>query len=65
MPGKAGGYNNWDFRLDQQVLLLPEAGKGAQIAINSLDVMAHPFHMQYVPWPLFSPILTANETSGK
>jgi FtsP/CotA-like multicopper oxidase with cupredoxin domain len=46
VPGKGGGYNNWDFRLDQQVLLLPEANKGAQIAINSMDIMAHPFHMQ-------------------
>jgi len=46
LPGKAGSYNSWDFRLDQQVLLLPDAERGAQIAISSLDDMEHPFHLQ-------------------
>ena len=43
---RAGLYNNWDFRLDQQVLMLPSANKGVQIAINSMDIMEHPFHLQ-------------------
>ncbi|KAL1874919.1 hypothetical protein VTK73DRAFT_10399 [Phialemonium thermophilum] len=43
-PGNGGSYNNWGFRLDQQVLLIPKAGRGAQIAINSRDIMEHPFH---------------------
>lgn len=40
-----GAYHNWDFRLDQQVLLVPEGSTSVQVALNSLDVMEHPFHM--------------------
>lgn len=46
--GGGGGYNNWGFRLDQQVLLIPDASQTVQVVLNSLDVMEHPFHMQYV-----------------
>ncbi|KAG6365851.1 hypothetical protein INS49_000027 [Diaporthe citri] len=52
----AGGvYHNWGFRLDQQVLLVPDGSGAAQVAINSLDAMEHPFHMhghsvQVVGW---------------
>ena len=47
-PGMGGPYNNWNFQLNQQVLLIPEAGKGVQVVINSLDNMEHPWHLQYV-----------------
>lgn len=48
-------YHNWGFRLDQQVLLVPDGSGAAQVAINSLDAMEHPFHMhghsvQVVGW---------------
>lgn len=43
--GSGGAYHNWDFRLDQQVLLVPEGSSSVQVALNSLDVMEHPFHM--------------------
>lgn len=43
---EGGAYHNWGFRLDQQVLLVPERSGAVQVAINSLDVMEHPFHMQ-------------------
>lgn len=52
----AGGvYHNWGLRLDQQVLLVPDGSGAAQVAINSLDAMEHPFHMhghsvQVVGW---------------
>ncbi|KAJ4390772.1 hypothetical protein N0V93_004370 [Gnomoniopsis smithogilvyi] len=50
-----GAYHNWDFRLDQQVLLVPEGSGSVQVVVNSLDVMEHPFHMhghtvQIVGW---------------
>ncbi|KAI1334831.1 Cupredoxin [Xylariaceae sp. FL0016] len=38
-------YNSWDFGLNQQVLLIPDADKGAQIVINSKDGMEHPWHL--------------------
>ncbi|RYO91084.1 hypothetical protein DL766_003352 [Monosporascus sp. MC13-8B] len=44
----ANSYNSWDSGLNQQVLLIPEADKGAQIVINSRDAMEHPWHLQYV-----------------
>lgn len=44
--GRGGNHHKRDFQLDQQVLLVPEADKGVQIAINSRDVMEHPFHLQ-------------------
>lgn len=48
-------YHNWGFRLDQQVLLIPDGSGAAQVAINSLDAMEQPFHMhghsvQVVGW---------------
>jgi FtsP/CotA-like multicopper oxidase with cupredoxin domain len=46
--GEANSYNSWDFGLNQQVLLVPDANKGAQIVINSRDSMEHPWHFQYV-----------------
>lgn len=46
VPGAGGSYNNWGFRLDQQVLLVPDGSGAVQLAINSLDIMEHPFHMQ-------------------
>ncbi|KAK7956903.1 diphenol oxidase [Apiospora aurea] len=51
----ANSYSSWDFGLDQQVLLVPDANKGAQIVINSRDVMEHPWHLhghtfQVVGW---------------
>lgn len=46
--GEGGSYNNWGFRLDQQVLLIPDGSQTVQVVLNSLDVMEHPFHMQYV-----------------
>ncbi|KAI1327174.1 hypothetical protein F5Y16DRAFT_410518 [Xylariaceae sp. FL0255] len=52
-------YNSWDFGLDQQVLLVPEANKGAQIVINSLDVMEHPWHLHNTSttiWNLDNPM---------
>ncbi|KAI1421018.1 Cupredoxin [Xylaria sp. FL1777] len=45
---KANSYNSWDFGLSQQVLLVPEAEKGAQVVINSRDAMEHPWHLQSV-----------------
>lgn len=53
--GSGGVYHNWGFRLDQQVLLVPDGSGAAQVAINSLDAMEHPFHMhghsvQVVGW---------------
>ncbi|KAI3394203.1 hypothetical protein diail_3018 [Diaporthe ilicicola] len=50
-----GVYHNWGFRLDQQVLLVPDGSGAVQVAINSLDAMEHPFHMhghsvQVVGW---------------
>jgi FtsP/CotA-like multicopper oxidase with cupredoxin domain len=53
-PGNQGSYSNWGLRLDQQVLLVPDADEGVQIAINSKDLMEHPFHAQYFlpPAPL-------------
>ncbi|POS76161.1 multicopper oxidase [Diaporthe helianthi] len=50
-----GVYHNWGFRLDQQVLLIPDGSRAAQVVINSLDAMEHPFHMhghsvQVVGW---------------
>ena len=41
----ANSYNSWDFGLNQQVLLVPDADKGAQIVINSQDAMEHPWHL--------------------
>ncbi|OTB05487.1 putative multicopper oxidase [Hypoxylon sp. CI-4A] len=54
-PDKANSYNSWDFGLNQQVLLIPDADQGAQIVINSLDAMEHPWHLhghtfQVVGW---------------
>lgn len=45
----ANSYSSWNFGLDQQVLLVPDANKGAQIVINSRDAMEHPWHLQYAP----------------
>ncbi|KAK9773595.1 putative Cupredoxin [Seiridium cardinale] len=52
---KEGSYHSWDFGLNQQVLLFPDADKGAQVVINSEDAMEHPWHMhghtfQVVGW---------------
>ncbi|KAI2465084.1 Cupredoxin [Annulohypoxylon bovei var. microspora] len=52
---KANSYNSWDFGLNQQVLLVPDADQGAQIVINSRDAMEHPWHLhghtfQVVGW---------------
>ncbi|KAK6343679.1 hypothetical protein TWF730_011268 [Orbilia blumenaviensis] len=49
------GYSSWAYNLDQEVLLIPDAGKGAQLVINSMDAMEHPWHMhghevQIVGW---------------
>ncbi|KAI0150384.1 multicopper oxidase [Xylariaceae sp. FL1272] len=54
-PNESNSYNSWDFGLNQQVLLIPEANTGAQIVINSLDSMEHPWHLhghtfQVVGW---------------
>ncbi|KAI0132167.1 Cupredoxin [Xylariales sp. AK1849] len=51
----AGSYSSWDFGLNQQVLLIPAADKGAQLVINSHDAMEHPWHLhghtfQIVGW---------------
>ncbi|CAN8103161.1 unnamed protein product [Discula destructiva] len=53
--GGGGAYHSWGFRLDQQVLLVPEGSGSVQVVVNSLDVMEHPFHMhghtvQIVGW---------------
>ncbi|KAK4671193.1 hypothetical protein QC764_0092760 [Podospora pseudoanserina] len=40
-----GSYNNYNFPLNQQVLFLPDPNKTVQIAINSRDIMEHPFHL--------------------
>ncbi|RYP25120.1 hypothetical protein DL765_000001 [Monosporascus sp. GIB2] len=53
----ANSYNSWDFGLNQQVLLIPEADKGVQIVINSRDAMEHPWHLQYVSPSNHPPIL--------
>ncbi|KAF2963317.1 laccase [Xylaria multiplex] len=45
---EANSYNSWDFGLNQQVLLVPGANKGAQVVINSRDAMEHPWHLQLV-----------------
>ncbi|KAI1499325.1 multicopper oxidase-domain-containing protein [Biscogniauxia marginata] len=52
---EANSYNSWGFGLNQQVLLIPDADKGAQIVINSRDAMEHPWHLhghtfQVVGW---------------
>lgn len=52
-----GAYHNWGFRLDQQVLLVPDGSGSVQVAINSLDVMEHPFHMHGMPVILFPPFV--------
>ncbi|KAH8681126.1 multicopper oxidase-domain-containing protein [Xylariales sp. PMI_506] len=54
-PAAANSYNSWNFGLNQQVLLVPDADKGVQIVINSLDAMEHPWHfhghtVQVVGW---------------
>ncbi len=49
--GASNSYNSWDFGLNQQVLLVPEADKGVQVVINSRDAMEHPWHLQYVFYP--------------
>ncbi|OTA94787.1 putative multicopper oxidase [Hypoxylon sp. CO27-5] len=54
-PDRANSYNSWDFGLNQQVLLIPDADHGAQIVINSKDAMEHPWHLhghtfQIVGW---------------
>ncbi|RYP71468.1 hypothetical protein DL771_004835 [Monosporascus sp. 5C6A] len=51
----ANSYNSWDFGLNQQVLLIPEADKGVQIVINSRDAMEHPWHLQKAGPPAHSP----------
>ncbi|KAH7923921.1 hypothetical protein BV22DRAFT_1196311 [Leucogyrophana mollusca] len=55
--GPGGGYNHWGYNLDQQVLLVRDAGRneGVQVVINSLDGMEHPWHLhghefQIVGW---------------
>ena len=48
VASEANSYNSWGFGLNQQVLLVPEAEKGAQIIINSRDAMEHPWHLQSV-----------------
>ncbi|KAI0838910.1 putative multicopper oxidase [Hypoxylon sp. FL0890] len=52
---KDNSYDSWDFGLNQQVLLIPDADQGAQIVINSKDAMEHPWHLhghtfQIVAW---------------
>ena len=42
---EANSYSSWDFGLNQQVLLVPDADRGAQIVINSRDAMEHPWHL--------------------
>ena len=68
--GNGGAYHNWGFRLDQQVLLVPDGSRAVQVAINSLDAMEHPFHMhghsvQVVGWGpgRFDPSSTATTTT--
>ncbi|KAH9887752.1 hypothetical protein F4778DRAFT_786127 [Xylariomycetidae sp. FL2044] len=53
-PSEANSYNSWDFGLNQQVLLVPDGGKGAQIVINSRDAMEHPWHLQLTRLRRFS-----------
>ncbi|TGJ82599.1 hypothetical protein E0Z10_g6148 [Xylaria hypoxylon] len=53
VASKVNVYNSWGFGLSQQVLLIPEANKGAQVVINSRDVMEHPWHLQ--SWLPFKP----------
>ncbi|KAI0140074.1 putative multicopper oxidase [Hypoxylon sp. NC0597] len=48
-PDRANSYNSWDFGLNQQVLLIPDADQGAQIVINSKDAMEHPWHLHTHP----------------
>ncbi|KAI5918592.1 multicopper oxidase-domain-containing protein [Camillea tinctor] len=45
-PEEDNSYSSWDFGLNQQVFLVPDADKGAQIVINSRDAMEHPWHLQ-------------------
>ncbi|KAI0097738.1 multicopper oxidase [Nemania sp. FL0031] len=73
IAGKANSYSSWGFGLNQQVLLIPEANRGAQIVINSQDIMEHPWHLhghtfQVVGWGsgLFgtaAPSLSENNTT--
>ena len=50
----SNSYNSWDFGLNQQVLLVPDAPdittttttRGVQLVINSRDDMEHPWHLQ-------------------
>ncbi|KAI1774910.1 putative multicopper oxidase [Hypoxylon cercidicola] len=42
---RTNSYNSWDFGLNQQVLLVPDADQCAQIVINSRDAMEHPWHL--------------------
>ncbi|KAI1136965.1 putative multicopper oxidase [Hypoxylon sp. FL0543] len=48
-------YNSWDFGLNQQVLLVPDADQGAQVVINSKDAMEHPWHL-HTTWNLANPM---------
>jgi hypothetical protein len=48
VASEANSYSSWNFGLNQQVLLVPEADMGAQIVINSRDAMEHPWHLQSV-----------------
>jgi len=55
--GNDDSYNSWDFGLNQQVLLIPDANQGVQLVVNSLDAMEHPWHLhghsfQIVGWGL-------------
>lgn len=45
--GGGTGYSSWEYGLNQRVLLLGDEGanKGAQLVINSLDGMEHPWHL--------------------
>lgn len=40
------GRESWDFGPSQQVLVSPDPGAAAQIVINSVQMMAHPWHLQ-------------------
>ncbi|CAJ2512884.1 Uu.00g010030.m01.CDS01 [Anthostomella pinea] len=57
VASEANSYNSWDFGLNQQVLLVPDADKGAQIVINSRDAMEHPWHLHSLV--ILSPHLTS------
>ncbi|KAI1809942.1 Cupredoxin [Poronia punctata] len=62
-PSESNSYSSWNFGLNQQVLLIPSANKGAQLVINSRDAMEHPWHLHVVGWGpgLFG---TADEKNG-